>query len=188
LLLPASAIRWLVGLGGGVTVLAGLYLVRSLAARRELHRYAGGFPLQRCPACRQGNLHLEEYVSRTLGVPQVRRSVRCSVCRSVLREVKPSTWRYLIDPLADEELAQQYNGQLFREQELLDLADQRGASGPADPAAETPPSAFLTAMEERLLSYEPEEEIPDAESADNGPDVATAQDEAANPDEAAPDA
>ena len=153
---------------GGFAVLVVLYTLRRADARRELRRYADGFPLKTCPACRQGALHLEERVSRTLGIPVVRRSVRCTVCRSVLREVRPGQWRYLIDPLPDGYFAETYNGQLFSQEELAALAGEWDAASP--PPGPLPPveldSSFLAEMEERILSYEPEE--PEIEEAQEG--------------------
>jgi hypothetical protein len=126
-----GAALWLVRVGG-LAIVAGLlslYIWRYSAGVRDARRFQGGFMVSRCPACRQGNLSLDEYVTRAFGIPRVRRAVRCDTCRSVLREVKRDLWRYTVDPAVDEAFAQEYNGQLLDEQELVRIVRARVGKG-----------------------------------------------------------
>jgi hypothetical protein len=110
-------------LGGGLLIIVlGVYGSRLLTARRKVRRYTGGFPLTECPVCQTGSLHLEEHITRVFGIPQVRRSVRCDVCRSLLREVEPGAWRYMIDPLVNPRLAEEQDQPLLHDDELLSFA------------------------------------------------------------------
>jgi hypothetical protein len=129
----AGAALWLMWVGG-LAIVAGLlslYIWRYSAGVRDARRFQDGFMVSRCPACRQGNLSLDEYVTRAFGIPRARRAVRCDTCRSVLREVKRDLWRYTVDPAVDEAFAQEYNGQLLDEQGLVRLAKARIGKGQA---------------------------------------------------------
>ncbi|MBN1428624.1 MAG: hypothetical protein JXB07_09565 [Anaerolineae bacterium] len=96
-------------IGGGTIVLGMVvYVWRRSSGMREIRRYAGGFPLDICPACHEGHLTLDEVVHYSMGVPIVRRSVRCDACRSMLRELRPGRWRYTVDPYANPALASRY--------------------------------------------------------------------------------
>ncbi|MBI5666595.1 MAG: hypothetical protein HZC41_01185 [Chloroflexi bacterium] len=132
--LPLEAV---VGGAGLVVVLgyAGLYWL----GLRGMERYAGGFVVRRCPVCNQGDLHIETRQERFLGIPRARRIVRCSVCRSVLREVGSRRWRYAVDPMANPALYRQYNGREIDERTLAQLANQR----PAQARPTNPPPAFV---------------------------------------------
>lgn len=112
-----------------------LYSWRRLAGRHELRRYADGFLFDRCPVCREGQVHLEQVVRRSMGVPSVRRSVRCDSCHSVLREIKPGLWRYTVDGFVNPEMASRYNTRRLSEADLVELAhhaDMAGDSGEVD--------------------------------------------------------
>ena len=120
--LPPGLGSWL---GGGVMFIAlVLYAGRWMAGRRELRRYADGFVLTKCPVCQRGHLHLEEHVLHPLGIPHVRRSVRCNTCRSVLRETRSGFWRYTIDPFMNPDLAAEFNAREFSDEELIAFAGQ----------------------------------------------------------------
>ena len=67
-----------------------------------------------------------------MGIPQMRRLVRCDNCRSVLREVRSGVWRYTIDPFVNEKLAEEHNSQLFSDADLLVFAEQAGQYEPYD--------------------------------------------------------
>lgn len=101
-------------------------------ARRAaaLDRYAGGFVLYHCPACQEGILSIEERVDRLLGIPRVKRTVRCDTCRSVLREVGNRRWRYAIDPAVNPDLYEALNNQVVHEQELIDLSPDSHFAAP----------------------------------------------------------
>jgi len=101
-----------------------LYFQRRGEAKRELQRYEAGFPLEICSVCQVGKLTLEEKVKGAFGIPQVTRSVRCSNCRSLLREVEPGFWRYNIDPYVNPNLAYKYNTQQFSDAGLLELVEE----------------------------------------------------------------
>lgn len=123
--------------GGGLLVaLVGVYGWQRLAAGRELRRYVKGFPLEGCPVCQEGQLELDEVVRHVFGIPRVQRSVRCNVCRSVLRGLGPGQWRYTIDPYVNPALAEKYNG--------VELADA-DLPGFARQALDYPPQAVSVA-------------------------------------------
>lgn len=105
-------------------------------------RYTSGFVIETCPVCQRGHLIVESRQERLLGIPRARHSVRCSECRSVLREVSEHQWRYAVDPIANPDLYQRFNGKIIDEQTLIDLShNQTGSSGQlsAPPAQSTPP-------------------------------------------------
>lgn len=87
-----------------------------------LDRYATGFIVSTCPACEIGNLNIEERPYRSVGLPRLRRTVRCDNCRSTLREVGRFRWRYSVDPLVNDALFADYNGEIITENELRDKA------------------------------------------------------------------
>jgi hypothetical protein len=113
---------------GGVLLLAVLTYVgfywRGLAAG---DRYAQGFVVDRCPVCSRGELEIETRVERWFGVPRPRRIVRCSSCRSVLRETGHRRWRYAVDPLENPALYKLYNGQEVDENTLVALRSGKPA-------------------------------------------------------------
>lgn len=92
-----------------------------------LERYNTGFVIQTCPVCQSGHLDIEERPYRALGVPRVRRTVRCDHCHSILREVGRRRWRYTVDPRANPELFESTNGLVLNEEALLNLTAQSDA-------------------------------------------------------------
>jgi hypothetical protein len=98
------------------------YIITYALNGAAMDRYATGFIMTRCPVCGEGHLNIEERPYRSLGIPRVRRTVRCDSCRSVLREVGRRRWRYAVDPNANTEMYQQLNGRQMSEAELLKLA------------------------------------------------------------------
>jgi len=84
-------------------------------------RYATGFVVRYCPVCDDGRLEIEERPYRVLGIPRVRRTVRCATCRSMLREVGRRRWRYTVDPHENQHLFEDYNGRVISEEELKSL-------------------------------------------------------------------
>jgi hypothetical protein len=115
-------------IAGGL-ILFGLvvYIWRRSAGMRQVRRYAKGFPVDICPACQEGHLHLEQLVQRSMGIPSVRRSVRCDMCRSVLREVRPGRWRYTVDPYVNPEMASRYDTRWLTHADLEALGRDAGA-------------------------------------------------------------
>lgn len=170
---------------GGLLALAGIiYGWRWGRGQREIKRYADGFPLEVCPTCQSGRLHLEEYIQRPLGIAVLRRSVHCDTCRSILRQIRPGWWRYTIDPLVNPALAEEYNGHSFADTDLLLFAEQARAYEPAirleSPAASEDferAVEHLTALEQQVLAAEAEERSAESEAADNAGD-ADAEEEA----------
>ncbi|MBN1120269.1 MAG: SH3 domain-containing protein [Anaerolineae bacterium] len=113
---------WLwIGIVAGALFLSG-YVWRLVSGRSELKRYAEGFSLKTCPVCQTGRLHLVESEQRVLGITRVLRLVRCDTCRSVLRQVKPGTWRYSIDPIVNPGLADSFNNKTFSDSALIQFA------------------------------------------------------------------
>jgi hypothetical protein len=126
-------------------LIAGLVLIAILAYAvlywRGLsgsERYASGFVIETCPVCHRGHLIVESRQERLFGIPRARHSVRCTECRSVLREVSDGHWRYAVDPIENPDLYQRFNGQVVDDQTLVDLArpptsSQRGTSSQSTP-------------------------------------------------------
>jgi hypothetical protein len=120
--IPANARLPLLG-GLGFLVLAGLlYGWQWSAGRAQVKRYAGGFILSVCPVCQEGHIHLDEVVRKSLGIQRVRRSARCDTCRSVLRELRPGVWRYLVDAAVNPELAERFKTRRVTAADLQELA------------------------------------------------------------------
>ena len=107
--------------GGILTLIIGAYIVLFAVRTAAVERYAEGFPIDRCPVCEKGQLSLEQRVDRMLGIPRVRRTVRCDHCRSVLREVSRRKWRYAVDGTENAAMYAQYNNQTLSEAELAHL-------------------------------------------------------------------
>jgi hypothetical protein len=106
----------------GIAVAGGLvYLGAFARALPELRRYDQGFVRHDCPVCERGTLTLEEKRGSTLGVPAVRRTVRCTACRSVLREKGPQRWTYAVDRLENPTIYERYNGREITDDELKAL-------------------------------------------------------------------
>ena len=140
-----------------------IYGWQAITAQREVKRYAGQFPLDSCPVCQTGSLHLEETIQRPLGIARVNRSVRCDVCRSVLRQVSPGTWRYSIDPYINESLATEFSGNVFTNADLgvfVATAMEHPPKFPEvnpDALPELTDEEILAELEARIPPPEPEE-------------------------------
>lgn len=109
-------------LGIVAIVMLGGYVIIYALNGAAMDRYATGFIMPVCPVCREGHLNIEERPYRSIGIPRVRRTVRCENCRSVLREVGRRRWRYAVDPNANPEMYQEYNNKTVSEAELMNLA------------------------------------------------------------------
>jgi hypothetical protein len=132
--LPAEALI------GGIALLAvlayvGLYWRGLMVA----DRYKNGFIVDTCPVCGRGQLIVETRQDRLLGIPRPRHTVRCSHCRSVLRETGSRRWRYAVDPMENPPLFQKYNGREIDERELIELARQT----PKRPQVRPIPPSFI---------------------------------------------
>jgi hypothetical protein len=117
---PLSTILIGGGLALAVVLYASIYVVQSA----NVSRYQEGFVLTICPICQDGNLHVEDRRHRILGIPRVRRVVRCDVCRSVLRQVGPQRWRYAVDGAENQELYQEFNGRVVSEEQLIAISPE----------------------------------------------------------------
>jgi hypothetical protein len=122
---------WGLGLGLLATLLIGGYIVAHALSAGNLNRYTDGFPMAVCPICDEGHLILEERPYNVLGIPRVRRTVRCDNCRSVLREVGNRQWRYAVDPAANPDLYERLNNEVLGEERLMDLAFEFDSEPPA---------------------------------------------------------
>jgi hypothetical protein len=149
-------------------------MLRRSAGMRQVRRYAKGFPIDTCPACQEGRLHLEEFVQRSMGIPSVRRSVRCDMCRSVMREVRPGKWRYTVDPYVNPEMASRYDTRWLTQADLETLERatimekrSRLAEGDASPT----PREDLPELDDSLFAEETyEEPLPSLDTSDAQPD------------------
>ncbi|MBN1312113.1 MAG: hypothetical protein JXB30_11905 [Anaerolineae bacterium] len=144
-------------IGGGVILMSFVaYIWRRSAGRREIRRYDGGFLLDTCPACHEGRLQLDEVIHRSIGIPSVRRSVRCSACRSVLREIRPGRWRYTVDPFANPDMASRYKNRRLSMSDLEALKRESVAAQALRSAEEETPFAeqidtsFLDVIDEEV--------------------------------------
>ena len=108
---------------GAVALLALLvYAALYWRGMMTLERYEATFVVETCPVCVRGRLEVEVRQERTFGIPHARHTVRCTECRSVLRETGNRRWRYAIDPLENPEMYRNFNGQEFDEDELSSLS------------------------------------------------------------------
>jgi len=114
--------------GGGLALAALLYTGVYVVQAANIARYGEGFVLSECPVCGDGLLYLDERRYRMVGIPRVRRVVRCDVCRSVLRQVGRQRWRYAVDGAENPDLYDALNGHVVSEHYLLQIAPEfRGA-------------------------------------------------------------
>jgi hypothetical protein len=137
--LPIEAIVG--GLGLFIVIgYAGLYWRGIL----QTERYTRGFIVKRCPVCREGRLEIETRYERSLGIPRARRTVRCTNCRSVLRETGNHQWRYAIDPFVSPALYARYNGRIVDDETLKKLTKEAPlASQPPRPRDVPKPPTFV---------------------------------------------
>jgi uncharacterized protein YraI len=116
----SSSLPWFIG--GGLALFALLYAGVYFTQSANMDYYQEGFVLAICPVCEEGELHLDERRYRVVGLPRVRRVVRCNNCRSVLRQVGRQRWRYAIDGALNPEMYDQLNGRVLTEKELLEIS------------------------------------------------------------------
>lgn len=129
---------------GGMALLAALIYIgfywRGLAAAG---RYKRGIGVPVCPACGEGRLEVETRLGRFIGIPRPRHTVRCSNCRSILREIEPGRWRYAVDPLVNHALYRQFNSRELTDADLVELAHFQPDAMPQDIRPPTVPPAFI---------------------------------------------
>lgn len=114
---------WL-AVGGVLGVLVAFYVAVYVAQAANLARYREGFVVSVCPICARGTLYVEERRYRVLGIPRVRRVVRCTGCRSVLRQVGPGRWRYAVDAVENPAAYEALNNRVMTEPDLLAIAPE----------------------------------------------------------------
>ncbi len=110
--------------GGILGALVVLYAAMYAAGAANLTRYREGFVIAVCPICARGTLSVEERRYRVLGIPRVRRVVRCSECRSVLRQVGRNRWRYAVDAAENPAAYRSLNNRVLTEHDLLSIAPE----------------------------------------------------------------
>jgi uncharacterized protein YgiM (DUF1202 family) len=109
---------------GGIGLLAVLgYIALYLRGVASTERYANGFVIDQCPVCHRGELIVDATPKRTFGIPGARHTVRCTNCRSVLREIGYRRWRYAVDRLENIPLFDRLNNREIDEETLRMLLD-----------------------------------------------------------------
>jgi hypothetical protein len=114
--IPATAVVVVVSAVLLVLAYGATYVIQASNATR----YREGFILSYCPVCELGRVYVDDRRYRVLGIPRVRRVVRCDYCRSVLRQVRPGRWRYAIDRIANPYWYDEFNGQVVSEDWLVE--------------------------------------------------------------------
>jgi hypothetical protein len=115
-----------------------IYVAFYLRGAAAANRYADGFVVEQCPVCQRGQLYVEARNDRLFGIPRVRRIVRCTNCRSVLRETGERRWRYAVDGFENLALFEMYNGREVSDRDIASLVERPVYSDPGAPI--TPPS------------------------------------------------
>lgn len=113
-------------LGLAVLLYGTLYAIQAA----NVARYREGFVLSVCPACEHGALYVEDRHYRVLGLPRVRRTVRCEECRSVLRQIGRRRWRYAVDGVVNPALYEALNNQVLTESQLVEIAPEFQGGAP----------------------------------------------------------
>jgi len=123
--------RSLLPIAGGVLVaLAAVYVATYVTQAANTAQPYDAFPLTVCPVCEHGTLSLDQRRYRVLGIPRVRRVVRCDTCRSVLRQVGRGRWRYAVDGGINPELFDRLNGRVVTAAQLKDISPEYRGTHP----------------------------------------------------------
>jgi uncharacterized protein YraI len=125
--------------GSGVLVVVLGYVALYMRGLAASDRYAKGFVITQCPVCSIGELSTEYRANRFIGIPRPRHIVRCSNCRSVLRETGRQRWRYAIDRIENPKLYNRLNGKEVMEDELRMLLKNAAPTPPVPRPPVTPP-------------------------------------------------
>ena len=114
--------------GGILVALAAVYVGTYVTQAANVAHREDGFPLTVCPVCEHGTLSLDQRHYRVLGIPRVRRVIRCDTCRSVLRQVGRGRWRYAVDGAVNAALFDRLNGRVVTVAQLQEISPEyRGA-------------------------------------------------------------
>jgi uncharacterized protein YgiM (DUF1202 family) len=129
-LTTATATRFPIEAVTGIVLIAAVlgYVWLVIQGLQAARLYADEFVVDHCPVCERGNLHVESKMTRTFGIPGVRRTVRCSSCRSVLRETSRRRWRYAVDRIENPEMYTRLNGKELTDADLVRLGKQSSAA------------------------------------------------------------
>lgn len=106
---------------GIVVFIALVYTGMFAQGMSASRRYEDGFVVGTCPVCHRGSLSVETRRSRTFGIPGAKRTVRCSECRSVLREKGTQRWIYAVDRIENPALYERLNGREVTDADLKKL-------------------------------------------------------------------
>jgi hypothetical protein len=123
----------------GVLTYVGFYMRGAAAAER----YKNGFVIDRCPVCQRGHLVVEGRSERFLGIPHPRRMVRCTECRSLLRETGNRYWRYAVDRIENPVMYERFNGREIDDSTLKTLANEPILPANPRPKPPTTPPKFV---------------------------------------------
>jgi hypothetical protein len=129
--------------GGLLLGLVLIYVILYWRGAAAAERYVNGFIIERCPVCGRGDLHVETRQDRVLGIPRARHTVRCSNCRSTLRDVGGGRWRYAIDRAANASLYNQWNGKVIDEPTLKSLQSRTDVGRQPRVRPPTTPPTFI---------------------------------------------
>jgi hypothetical protein len=129
--------------GGGLLALVLGYTALYARGLAQSNRYAKGFVFDTCPICQRGEPLLEARQERWFGVPRTRWIVRCTECRSVLREIESHNWRYAVDPLENPFLYERFNGREMDDDLLRELARRAPEFTVSRPPRPVTPPAFV---------------------------------------------
>lgn len=128
---PVDEGRSLLIIAGGIlAALAAVYIGTYLTQAASVARTADDFPLTVCPVCEHGTLALDQRRYRVLGIPRVRRVIRCDTCRSVLRQVGRGRWRYAVDGAANAALFDRLNGRVVTGSQLREISPEYRGTPP----------------------------------------------------------
>lgn len=108
-------------MGGAVGLAGVVYGGAWIQGERARRRYARGFIITRCPACGEESLRVKVQVKRVMGIADPRYAVRCTECRSILRETPAHRWKYRINPRANPALHARYDGKTVDNRTLRSL-------------------------------------------------------------------
>lgn len=108
-------------MGGAVGLAGVVYGGAWIQGERARRRYARGFVITRCPVCGEESLRVKVQVKRVMGIADPRHAVRCTECRSILRETPSHRWKYRINPRANPALHARYNGKMVDNRTLRSL-------------------------------------------------------------------
>ena len=112
------------GVVGIVVISILLYVGLYAQGAASAARYEDGFVIEHCPVCGRGKLYMEGRVDSLFGIPRPKRTVRCNVCRSVLREKGSQRWTYAVDRIENPIIYRSYNGREISDTKLKDLRKQ----------------------------------------------------------------